>query len=113
MRPHSLRLIRKIKQIAKREGPALFIFSAVLAGSFVFYSMASEVSGNNNSAFSWLVIAGSITSLPRVFSKMKNNHEPYVIQFARGFGEGFLPMASSMPSVIAHIKDGLSKIARK
>lgn len=90
--------VERVRQIARHEGPALFICVAMIAGAAAFCAMVSRI-WDIGVDWKWIAVIASLVNLPRAFAKLKDSKEPYTIRFARAFREGFLSLSSAAPNL--------------
>ncbi len=105
--PARQRRIKKATRSIKREVFAAFSLFSTLAGALFFGYIAVQMTGTSQTTWPLLAVAGSIIALPKVFKKIKDSQEPYVIRFAHAFREGFVPMystAQNLPEFIGRLR---------
>jgi len=112
--PARQRRIKKTTRTIKREVFAAFSLFSTLTGALFFGYIAVQMTGASQTTWPLLAVAGSIIALPKVFKKIKDSQEPYVIRFAHAFREGFVPMystAQNLPGLLNKlgIKRGSAK----
>jgi hypothetical protein len=104
-----------VKQTIKREGKALFVGISTFAGAAAFLIILRESWGVPTN-WMWLAITTALIILPKVFTKLQGSKEPYIIQFARAFREGFLSLSSVVPNLskwIAKLREPLKTLLEK
>jgi len=90
---------KRAQDFAKREGPVIFVYISVMTGATVFTMIVGRAWNLTLSDWIWLVIASSLLGLPKVFARLKNSREPYLIRFARAFRAGFLSLSWIAPNM--------------
>ncbi|MBP7687092.1 MAG: hypothetical protein KA765_04270 [Thermoflexales bacterium] len=92
-------LSRRLLKFIKRELPAIFVCMSILAGALLMAVVARELTGVRTTAWFLLAVSVAFLRLPKAFNKDRNSKEPYLIRFAYGFREGFVPMSSAVQNL--------------
>lgn len=89
----------KRKQLIEREGKAIFLAIATFAGVYTFLTILKESWPTMPTDPIQLALATALLTLPKVFARLHRSRDPYTVQFARAFREGFLALSSIAPNV--------------
>lgn len=91
--------MEKCRQILIREAKALFAGVSTFAGAATFFLIVDRSWGIVPADWWQMALAATLMCLPKVYAKLHESDEPYVILFALAFREGFLYLTFIAPDL--------------
>ncbi len=90
---------KTFKQWLGCEAKVLFLLLATAAGAVTFCLIVDQSWELGADKWHGLALAATLMGLPKVWRKLKNSKEPWLIRFALAFREGFLSLGLIAPEV--------------